>query len=301
MYNLTKSIKRCVLTNAKLSKEIELQNSSDYIEYNSPIAGKVIIEKQTLISILKSKNYNHPVLAGICKNADAKSEIPPTITNDFIKDQLKNISYPKTFREKVQYFLNYLYNNDGNDFKLFDIDTESDYAICFSNGPEEFQRIIDYLVDCYFIDPGNIIPIAPKVKYYKGLKLTNPGIDEVAKDLPRIPLIGMINQEISTGDLEIDKKINHAKTMFFNSPITMNKMRSACETLIFVLEPIREDMKQFFSKKDVSDFFSLVNNFDIRHNKDNIRNIEYPEQLEWIFYTLLNSINTYVKLKNRLK
>ena len=76
-------------------------------------------------------------------------------------------------------------------------------------------------------------------------------------------------------------------------------MRSACETLSYILEPLREDLKNYFSQKDVSDFFQIVNTFDIRHNKYMTKNIVHIEQLEWVFYTLLNSINTFVKLKKQ--
>ena len=77
-------------------------------------------------------------------------------------------------------------------------------------------------------------------------------------------------------------------------------MRSACESLSYVLEPLREELPKYFHKQDVSDFFNIVNNFDIRHNKDHTKKLIHPEQLEWGFYSLLNTINTYVKLKKRL-
>lgn len=56
-----------------------------------------------------------------------------------------------------------------------------------------------------------------------------------------------------------------------------------------------------FTKGDTNVFFKIINDFDIRHNKNTTRQIEFPEQLEWIFYSLLNTINTYTKLKQRLE
>ncbi len=52
---------------------------------------------------------------------------------------------------------------------------------------------------------------------------------------------------------------------------------------------------------DTEDFFNIVNNFDIRHNKNRVKLINNEEQLEWIFYSLLNTINTYVKMKRKVK
>lgn len=80
----------------------------------------------------------------------------------------------------------------------------------------------------------------------------------------------------------------------------MDDKRSACETLSFVLEPLRKDLTSFFSTGDVSDFFLLVNRFDIRHNKTSTTSLVHEEQLEWVFYTLLNTITTYTKLKRKL-
>ncbi|MBK8343770.1 MAG: hypothetical protein IPL12_10940 [Bacteroidetes bacterium] len=62
---------------------------------------------------------------------------------------------------------------------------------------------------------------------------------------------------------------------------------------------IKKDLFNYFDSKDVNAFFQIVNDFDIRHNKISTKVLEHPEQLEWVFYTLLNSINMYVKLKTK--
>jgi len=134
---------------------------------------------------------------------------------------------------------------------------------------------------------------------YMRVKITAKGRREAERGLPKMPLFGLVNQEISTGDLLIDQRINHARELFFDKPQNLDKMRSACETLSYVLEPVREDLKTFFTVKDVSDFFQLVNAFDIRHNKDTTKTLIHTEQLEWVFYTLLNTLNTYYKLKSK--
>jgi len=60
------------------------------------------------------------------------------------------------------------------------------------------------------------------------------------------------------------------------------------------LEPLREELKKTFTS-DTKIFFRIVNEFNVKHNKERTKNIQHEEQLEWIFYSLLNTINTYSK------
>ena len=115
-----------------------------------------------------------------------------------------------------------------------------------------------------------------------------------------MPLFSLVDQKITTGDSSVDVKIEHARALFFNELPTPDKMRSACEALIFILEPLRDELKGLFND-DTEAFFNIVNNFTIRHNKVKTKSINTPEQLEWIFYSLLNTINTYVKMKRRVQ
>ena len=67
-----------------------------------------------------------------------------------------------------------------------------------------------------------------------------------------------------------------------------------------MLEPNRYDELKSLFEGDTEYFFRLVNEFNIRHNKVSTKKIEHEEQLEWLFYSLLNTINTFVKLKKKL-
>ncbi|HEX4850263.1 MAG TPA: hypothetical protein VFV08_05615, partial [Puia sp.] len=51
---------------------------------------------------------------------------------------------------------------------------------------------------------------------------------------------------------------------------------------------------------DTEDLFNIVNNFTIRHGKISTKRIVHEEQLEWVFYSLLNTLNTYIKMKKKL-
>ena len=288
----------CILTGHQFDKPIELSEVTEpVIVYDYIVVGKVKIAHPTLINLVSQKKYNNPILAGICRNAAEQNIEPPIITQSFIENEIKNIQYPKSFKEKCLHLLKYMYDNGGNDFKSFDFFNMRDYPICYAEGLEQFSKILSYLNDNYLINWNHEQAMARSMKRYYEVQLTDRGIEKVEEDLPNIPLIGLVDQKITTGDFDIDEKINHAKKLFFQEPQTMDRMRSSCETLSFILEPLRQEIKIYLNSKDTEDFFNIVNNFDIRHNKQKTKDIEHPEQLEWIFYSLLNSINTYTKLK----
>jgi hypothetical protein len=291
----------CILTGNQFENSIEIDEITESIlSYTYPSVGLVKIAIPTLLTFINNREYKHPILAGICRNAYEKSIELPVINQDLI-NSLSNITYPKAFKEKTKHFLKFIYEKGGNDFKTFDINNNRDYPICYCENEEELSRILDYLEENYLVKWDSKMAMARNFCIYLKLQLTDYGIEEVEKDLPKIPMIGLVNQKITTGNEEVDDKINHAKKLFLEEPQTIDRMRSACETLSYVLEPLRQNVKQYFKTKDTEDFFNIVNNFDIRHNKDTTKEIEHPEQMDWIFYSLLNTINTYTKLKSRLE
>lgn len=294
------TLRHCILTGYQFEEPEKFGEELEAAYTFQPV-GKVRVALPTLISLINSRQFRHPILAGICRNAFERNAEPPLITQEFIDSGFKNISYPKSFKEKCRYFLKHLYDNGGNNFKKFSFFNVADYPICFAEDQVEFSSILNYLEENFFIKWHTDYGMAGDMHQYDDVQMTDYGIEEIEKDLPNIPLIGLVSQVITTGDSNIDEKINHAKDLFFKEPQTADRMRSACETLSYILEPLRQDVKSIFSSKDTEDFFHIVNSFDIRHNKEHTKNIEHPEQLEWVFYSLLNTINTYTKLKLRLE
>lgn len=293
-------LRKCILTGYPFNP-IEVDETTEPVfEYQFSPVGKVQIELSTLLSFMENNQYHHPILAGLCRNAFENDIDPPIINQELIDNGIKNVPYPKSFKEKCRHLLEYMYYKGGKDFKSFTFISTNDYPICYAENHEEFSKILSYLKTRFLIEWRSDQSLAGGKKRYFEIQLMDLGIEEVEKDLPKIPLIGLIDQKITTGNYETDEKINHAKNLFFHEPQTVDRMRSACETLSYVLEPLRQDVKKYFNSKDTEDFFNLVNNFDIRHNKEKTKEIEHSEQLEWVFYSLLNTINTYTKLKQRL-
>lgn len=288
------NFERCAITGYKLKPEQIKPLTSMTLEYETEFVGKVKITLPTYEELLKG-DFEHSIIGGICMDRTLRNEEPVLIDGNFIREGYKGLNPPTQFEEKCYHFLKYLYQFGGRENKEFEFYSTRHFAFAFAD-IEEFERIIDHLKGEYFI---SIKKHHPSHNLYMGVKLTKTGKEEAKKTLPKIPLFNLVSQEITTGDTEVDESINHARKLFFDEIPSLDKMRSACETLSYVLEPLREDLKKYFNQKDVSDFFQIVNTFDIRHNKDTTKILIHEEQLEWVFYSLLNTINAYTKLRQR--
>jgi len=234
------------------------------------------------------------ILAGIGRNRAIRKEKPETFTSTFLRTLMQQ-NIPYAFQERAIHFLKYLYDNGGREYKSFDIDSKRDCYIAYTSS-EEFDRIIKYLKSENWIDPGQ--QFIGAAGQYHGLTLTKYGIIQIEKGSPKMPLFGLVDQRISTGDASIDQTIRHAREQFFADTTSFESKRSACQILSYVLEPLRDELKDKFDS-DTETFFNIVNNFTIRHNKLSTKRINNEEQLEWIFYSLLNTINTYYKMKRK--
>jgi len=296
---MTLDFTKCPITGIPFRPEELKPLTGSFIEYETPFVGRAKVTLSVYPHLL-SGDFERFVMAGICKHRALNKEAPVLIDWEFIQGGYKNFNPPLSFEEKAYSFLKHIYSDGGKEAHEFEFQNYRDFALAYAD-PDEFRRIMNHLENESFISirkqerltsEGNIL--------YMGVRLTKHGREEAEKTLPKMPLISLISQEITTGNKEIDETINHARKLFLNQPQTMDSMRSSCETLSFVLEPLREELTSYFTTKDVSDFFNIVNNFDIRHNKEKTKELVYPEQLEWVFYTLLNTIYVYSKIKKRL-
>lgn len=287
-----------------LGRDIKPENikptTSTTIEYFEPTVGNVRV---TLVAYneLMTGEYERYIIAGITRNALEDKKAPPLIDSQFIREGFKALNPPMDFKEKAHRFLKYLYLHGGRENQKFELNSTMAFPLAYAD-TDEFIRIVEYLEKQNWIEISKIHKMGAMAsqRLFMGVELTTWGIEEAEKQLPQIPLMGLVEQKITTGNIAIDEKINHAKNLFFKENSTLDDKRSACETLSHVLEPLRNDLNTFFSQSDISDFFQIVNRFDIRHNKSTTVKIIHEEQLEWIFYTLLNSVNAFIKLKKKV-
>ena len=295
------TIDKCAIIGYPLKSGELKPVESTTIEYETEYVGKVKITITAYTELLNG-NFERYVIAGICKHRTLNDLEPILVDSKFINSGFKELNPPLEFDEKCFELIKILYELYGKENKEFELNTTKDFPLSYGDS-EEFSRIIDQLKTDYYITfrKKHRMSRLNGSFLFNGVKVTNSGKEEAKKGLPKIPLFGLINQKITTGDVETDEKLNHAKKLFFSEPQSIDNMRSACETLSYILEPFRRDLSSYFSSKDVSDFFQIVNKFDIRHNKESTFKITEPEQLEWVFYSLLNTINTYSKLKEKGK
>lgn len=293
-------INRCVLTGYTLNPQHQAQNHAMLVTYRHEATGFVKITYSQYQMYAGKNDVRHPVLAGICREAFENNEEPPIINTDFLTTGIQQMDVPTTPRARAIHLLKYMYKKGGKEWTRFEFKSPRDYPLVYATNEIEFIGIMARLQELGLIKVNTPYEISHGRWIYEDVLLTEEGIAEAEKELPAQPMLGLVVQEIATGDRETDRRIIHAKHTFFDDPISSEKMRSACIELATVLEPLRGEYEKLFGKPDTQTFFQMVNGFDIRHNNDRISRLEHPEQFEWIFYTLLNSITTYTKLKKRL-
>ncbi|GAB3953809.1 hypothetical protein GCM10028805_38280 [Spirosoma harenae] len=180
------------------------------------------------------------------------------LTDQYISDDVKNVPYPKEFREKARHLLKFIYDKGGKDFIEMKLTAVIDYPLCYADDINEFIRIVDFLVEKkYWLEYKKVANFALGNKAYIGVTLTESGIDEVERDLPKVPMVGLVEQRIDTGDEASDNRIKHTIRLFTTEPVTIENMRSACQALAYELEPLRDELTKYgyFTSKDTNDFF----------------------------------------------
>ncbi|HMK18185.1 MAG TPA: hypothetical protein VK492_08300 [Chitinophagaceae bacterium] len=285
---------RCPLTAQGVNAQVISSPFSFY--YETEKTGKVYFSDLAFVQAETLSDEEKQILTGICRNKTINGQEPEMIKLAML-GQLKDQDVPYAFDAKCRHFLNYLYQHGGEQHAEHDIDSNKDSPITYSS-VEEFERVVKVLKKRRHIDYENLLQVQSTTLYDK-LCLTDEGLAEIKKALPKSVMNNLASQEMKVGDFNIDRQIEHSRKLFFGEQSTFESKRSACETLCFVLEPLRDELKNMFSGETES-FFNVVNNFNIRHNKQRTMAIEHEEQLEWVFYSLLNTINTYFKLKNKL-
>jgi hypothetical protein len=197
-----------------------------------------------------------------------------------------------------------LYDTGGNVHQARDLRIDRDFPMAYANGRDEFSRILERLVADGLLeyakpnDTPNDWPYGIRTDYY-GVLLSAKGRQLLESQGQDSALAGLVRQVPPTQDAQLNARIQHAKDLFFKTPASLENMRSACVALCAVVEPLRPDLKNMFFAQDVHDFFGIVNQFDIRHHNEKTKQLHLPEQFEYVFFGLLNIINTYYKLQRR--
>ena len=293
-------IRKCILTGKEFDSTFKYYPDPyfDGDKYYFKPVGNVYIS-----SIAKSAIENGEgdlgVFAGLCRCAFELNETTPVISSELFDLVDKSKDIPRNFKDKYDHFLYILYKTGGKDYKTHTIEVEDDYPLAFASDISELQRIVDLAISSGELEcPNRIDTEEIGTIIYSDLRFTPKGLKKVDKLINNY--FSIVQPKIDSGNNEIDRKINHAVSLFYQENATIEDKRSAAEELSFILEPYRKDMEKYFIDKDVNFFFHIVNEFDIRHNKEKTKKLIYVEQVEWIFQSLLNTLTTFIRLKNRI-
>jgi hypothetical protein len=292
------NFENCPITGIKIKSQdfqsnLPIENT---YTYRVPPVGEVTLSHQAWLILERNAFPQKSIIAGYCRNIFDRKGNGPRIYTDFINEGYKSVDVPSSFDEKWTHLLEYLYEAGGKESQTFTLNSLADYTITYSPNPDEFNRIVEHLKLLNLIKYKSKDETNTSKVVFNQIALTIEGFEQAKKSLPSDPMIKLVREDFGLGDNETNEKVNHAIKLF-HTDSSMDNKRSACETLSFILEPLRNELKKEFNG-DTEDFFNIVNNFNIRHNKDRNKRIEHEAQLDWVFYGLLNTIRTYFLLKN---
>lgn len=138
-----------------------------------------------------------------------------------------------------------------------------------------------------------------------GLKLSNEG-DEKGLLIRHAPWsLDSLAVDIAEATAEREptetEKIESAVRSYRRRDATIHDRRAAIASLASVLEPRRQQFKEFqFAKGDESDLFRIFNTFSIRHGAK--QKEDYGEEyLDWVFWTTLAAIQLVHRLGDASK
>lgn len=129
-----------------------------------------------------------------------------------------------------------------------------------------------------------------------GYELTEKGY---IIDLPDNGLNNLIKSDLpeQTSDT-VTLQVETAIKMFFKYDSNLEEKRKAINILADILEPYRDDLKNYTTSKHDTMIFGIVNNYGIRHN-DLKQKEEYekPVWYEWMFHYYLATVHAVLSLK----
>lgn len=135
-------------------------------------------------------------------------------------------------------------------------------------------------------------------EYDNGYELTEQGYIRELLDNGLEELVD--SRQYFSNDSDSTEKINGAKKSFFKHGSSEADKRGAILEVAAVLEKLRDSKKLQLSSKDAGELFTILNSFNLRHNRkdqkpDYDKEVFYP----WIFYNLLAAVDASLKLQRQ--
>ena len=247
------------------------------------------------------------IIAGVCRNNKEKGIQPTQIAIADLQN-CKSLNIPYSFEERCRWFLQYLYDKTGKDFRSISFNTWSDCGLTYS-GPDEFKRIVKFLASEELIEWESEIKSKPS-NFYQDVRITKKGKEALRR--PKISLNDLQSQVQTKGleDEVNDLEINLRQLIF--SVLTAKKGNVGWDTLITgdVKSSIRGKIKEHVRAHpgaQISDFDALEKAMqftEISHLQKIICNPNLWIHFELIFQDQ-QSVNRYFQeyaaLRNTIK
>lgn len=282
----------CPLSKTRMPEKLVKSIEYNGYHYFNDVIGEAIISIFVTRNLERHSSYL-PILAGICRNRFEDNEEPIPITEQFIDEELKNYRYPNSFSEKKLHLLNYISKKSGLDRDPISLSSNRDFPIPYAKDEKKFIQIMNDLEQSNWIKIESKIEKLSNITIYQGVTLTDEGELTINK-------FGVLLKfSLNTNDEKLNNLFNHSQQLFFRNNSTIEDKRSACQSLSLILEGVKGDLKSFFSDSDIEFLSKIINEYDIRHNKSRTIQLIHVEQVEWIYYSLMNTILTYFKLNNK--
>lgn len=118
-------------------------------------------------------------------------------------------------------------------------------------------------------------------------------------DFPDNGLNNLIKSDLpeQTSD-KVTEQVETAIKMFFKYDSNLEEKRKAINILADILEPYRDDLKNYTTSKHDTMIFGIVNQYGIRHNDLKQKNdYEKPVWYEWMFHYYLATVHAVLNLK----
>lgn len=125
-------------------------NGSTQVLYTFKPIGEAIFDLKAALDITRlieqGTHKPRPDLAGLCREAAEKEEVPPILSYKELFGEPRSDA-PLSFDEKQFHLLRFLYNAGGQEHKKRNIFTYNDFPLAYAKDAQEMSQIMDSLID----------------------------------------------------------------------------------------------------------------------------------------------------------